>query len=103
MCNRDRPWAGILPGEPQPGPTRMLEIPDSAHYLQSEHAGLLEFTVNPGEPVKAGEVMTRVYSMDRTGVAPAAYRAPVDGILIGRRHPAKVAMGDTFAVLAVPL
>ena len=27
----------------------------------------------------------------------------VDGLLIGRRHPAKVAMGDTFAVLAVPL
>ena len=24
-------------------------------------------------------------------------------LLIGRRHPAKVAMGDTFAVLAVPL
>ncbi|HCR80381.1 MAG TPA: N-alpha-acetyl diaminobutyric acid deacetylase DoeB [Alcanivorax sp.] len=96
-------WAGILPGGPNPGPTRTLEIPDSAHYLQSEHAGLLEFTVNLGEPVNAGAVMARVYSVERTGVAPAEYRAPVDGLLIGRRHPAKVAMGDTFAVLAVPL
>ncbi len=96
-------WAGILPGSSRPAPTRMLEIPDSAHYLQSEHAGLLEFTVNPGDEVKAGEVMARVYTLERTGVAPAEYRAPVDGILIGRRHPAKVAMGDTFAVLAVPL
>ena len=96
-------WAGILPGEPRMSPTRMLEIPDSAHYLQSEHAGLLEFAVNLGEPVKAGAVMARVYSMERTGAEPAEYRAPVDGLLIGRRHPAKVAMGDTFAVLAVPL
>lgn len=96
-------WAGILPGEPRTSPTRMLEIPDSAHYLQSEHAGLLEFTVKPGDPVRAGEVIARVYSMERTGVAPTAYRAPVDGILIGRRHPARISLGDTFAVLAVPL
>ncbi|MGB1407440.1 N(2)-acetyl-L-2,4-diaminobutanoate deacetylase DoeB [Alloalcanivorax venustensis] len=96
-------WAGILDGGVPPATTRTLEIPDSAHYLQSEHAGLLEFAINLGQPVKAGAVMARVYSMERTGAEPAEYRAPVDGLLIGRRHPAKVAMGDTFAVLAVPL
>jgi len=96
-------WAGILPGGAPPAATRLLEIPDSAHYLQSEHAGLLEFTVSLGGAVKAGEPIARIYAMERTGVPPTEYHAPVDGLLIGRRHPAKVAMGDTFAVLAVPL
>ncbi|MFP1681724.1 N(2)-acetyl-L-2,4-diaminobutanoate deacetylase DoeB [Alloalcanivorax sp. C16-1] len=95
--------AGILAGEPQAGPTRLLEIPDAAHYLQSEHAGLLEFAVNLGDPVTAGDLIARVHSLERTGVDPAEYRAPVDGLLIGRRHPARVSLGDTFAVLAVPL
>ncbi|MBF5053509.1 hypothetical protein ISO4_02111 [Alcanivorax venustensis ISO4] len=96
-------WAGILDGGVPPATTRTLEIPDSAHYLQSEHAGLLEFAINLGDAVKAGEPIARVHSLERTGAHPTEYHAPVDGILIGRRHPARVAMGDTFAVLAVPL
>ncbi|WP_101674184.1 N(2)-acetyl-L-2,4-diaminobutanoate deacetylase DoeB [Alloalcanivorax mobilis] len=93
--------AGILAGAPTSAATRMLEIPDAAHYLHSEHAGLLEFVVNLGDAVRVGDLIARVYSMERTGVAPAEYRAGVDGIVIGRRHPAKIALGDTFAVLAV--
>ncbi len=96
-------WAGILDGGVPPATTRTLKIPDSAHYLQSEHAGLLEFAINLGDAVKAGEPIARVHSLERTGAHPTEYHAPVDGILIGRRHPARVAMGDTFAVLAVPL
>lgn len=95
-------WAGILPGEPQVTATRLLQIPDSSYYLQSEYAGVLEFTVNLGDAIKAGGLIARIHSMERTGVQSVAYRAPVDGVLVGRRHPAKVAMGDTFAVLAVP-
>ncbi|ASK35941.1 N-alpha-acetyl diaminobutyric acid deacetylase DoeB [Alcanivorax sp. N3-2A] len=93
--------AGILAGAPTSAATRMLEIPDAAHYLHSEHAGLLEFVINLGDAVRAGDLIARVYSMERTGVAPTEYRAGVDGIVIGRRHPAKIALGDTFAVLAV--
>nr|WP_276607939.1 succinylglutamate desuccinylase/aspartoacylase family protein [Alloalcanivorax gelatiniphagus] len=95
--------AGILAGEPLASPTRLLEIPDAAHYLQSEHAGLLEFAVNLGDQVCAGDLIARVHGIERTGVAPAEYLAPVDGLLIGRRHPARISLGDTFAVLAVPL
>ena len=95
--------AGILQGAPQPAETRMLEIPDAAHYLQAEHRGLLEFTVNLGDAVRAGDLIARIHDLERTGTAPADYHATVDGLLIGRRHPARVTLGDTFAVLAVPL
>lgn len=98
--------AGILSGASQSSltqATRLLEIPDAGHYLQAEHTGLLELCVNLGDEVKAGDLIARVYSMERTGVAPAEYRATVEGILVGRRHPARVGMGDTFAVLAVVL
>lgn len=95
--------AGILQGAPQPAETRMLEIPDAAHYLQAEHRGLLEFTVNLGDAVRAGDLIARIHDLERTGTAPADYHATVDGLLIGRRHHARVTLGDTFAVLAVPL
>ncbi|WP_284455678.1 N(2)-acetyl-L-2,4-diaminobutanoate deacetylase DoeB [Alloalcanivorax xenomutans] len=98
-------YAGVLAGEPHPpvSASRMLEIPDNDHYLQSENAGLLEFCVGLGDEIRAGDLIARIYGMERTGAAPVEYRAPVSGILIGRRHPARVAMGDTFAVLAVVL
>lgn len=95
--------AGILAGAPDPVNTRKLEIPDAAHYLQAEHAGLLEFCVHLGDTVNAGDLIARVHAMERTGAAPAEYHATADGILIGRRHPARINMGDTFAVLAVVL
>jgi len=42
-----------------------------------------------------------VHAIDRTGEPPVEYLAPFAGMLIGRRHPARVDIGDTFAVLAV--
>ncbi|MED5390106.1 MAG: N(2)-acetyl-L-2,4-diaminobutanoate deacetylase DoeB [Pseudomonadota bacterium] len=95
-------FAGILPGEPEPVASRALEIPDSDAYRVSEHTGILEMTVALGDWVTAGEVIARVYSLERSGEAPQLYRAPYDAVLIGRRHPALVTVGDTFAVLAVP-
>ena len=38
--------------------------------------------------------------MTRTGSEPVAYRAERDGILMARRAPALVNMGDTIAVIA---
>ncbi|EKF74330.1 hypothetical protein A11A3_09025 [Alcanivorax hongdengensis A-11-3] len=95
-------FAGILPGEPVAVVSQALEIPHSDYYRVSEHDGLLEFAVALGDSVKAGQEIARVHSMVRTGEAPHIYRSPCDGILLGRRHPARVSIGDTFAVLAVP-
>ena len=94
-------FAGILPGDPLPVTSQALEIPSADYYRVSEHRGLLEFAGALGDWVQQGEVLARVHSLDRTGQPPVDYRAPFAGMLIGRRHPARVDIGDTFAVLAV--
>lgn len=95
-------YAGVLGGEVETLPSQALEIPDGDAYRVSEHAGILEFTVALGDWVTEGEVIARIHDMHRTGTAPQEYRAPYNALLIGRRHPALVNVGDTFAVLAVP-
>ncbi|MGB2335697.1 MAG: N(2)-acetyl-L-2,4-diaminobutanoate deacetylase DoeB [Alcanivorax sp.] len=94
-------FAGILPGDPLPVTSQALEIPNADYYRVSEHRGLLEFAVALGEWVQQGDVLARVHAIDRTGEPPVEYLAPFAGMLIGRRHPARVDIGDTFAVLAV--
>ncbi|QEM82764.1 N(2)-acetyl-L-2,4-diaminobutanoate deacetylase DoeB [Halomonas binhaiensis] len=77
-----------------------LDMPDASCYVQSEHAGLLELTLSLGDEVKTGDVIARVYDMNRSGAVPVEYRAQRDGLLAARRFPAQVNMGDTIAVIA---
>ncbi|MCM2971999.1 N(2)-acetyl-L-2,4-diaminobutanoate deacetylase DoeB [Larsenimonas suaedae] len=91
---------GLLEGElTEPTHRRFVEMPDASCYVQSEHAGLLEMTCALGGQVRKGEVVARIYDMTRTGAEPVDYRARRDGIVLARRFPAKVAMGDTLVVL----
>jgi len=93
---------GLIDGELEmpEGPMITVDMPDASCYVQSEHSGLLELTVSLGEMVQQGDVLARVYDMSRTGAEPVEYRAQRDGVLIARRFPAKVGMGDTIAVVA---
>jgi len=84
------------PAEPQV----YVDMPDASCYVQSEHTGLLELTVSLGDRVEKGQVIARVYDMTRTGAEPVTYRAERDGLLVARRFPAQVNMGDTIAVIA---
>ena len=94
--------AGVLAGAVETLPSQALEIPDGDAYRVSEHAGILEFAVSLGDWVKEGEVIARIHDMHRTGTTPQECCDPYNALLIGRRHPALVNIGDTFAVLAVP-
>lgn len=85
-----------MPAEPQV----YLDMPDASCYVQSEHSGLLELTLALGETVEKGQVIARVYDMTRSGTPPVEYRAERDGLLMARRFPAQVNMGDTIAVIA---
>lgn len=84
------------PAEPQV----FVDMPDASCYVQSEHTGLLELTLALGDKVSEGDVIARVYDMTRTGAAPVEYRASRGGLLVARRFPAQVNMGDTIAVIA---
>ncbi|WP_445396351.1 N(2)-acetyl-L-2,4-diaminobutanoate deacetylase DoeB [Zobellella sp. An-6] len=98
-------FAGITRGDYRlpDTPPRLLDMPDGSCYMMSEHQGLLELCVSLGDRVRAGDLVARIHSLERTGQPPAEYRAQRDGILAGRRHPALIDIGDTFAVLAVEL
>lgn len=85
-----------MPAEPQV----YVDMPDASCYVQSEHTGLLELTLALGDTVEKGQVIARVYDMTRTGAAPVEYRAARNGLLVARRFPAQVNMGDTIAVIA---
>lgn len=77
-----------------------LDMPDASCYIQSQHSGVLELTVALGDEVSQGQVLAYVYDMTRTGSEPVAYRAERNGVLMARRAPALVNMGDTIAVIA---
>jgi N-alpha-acetyl-L-2,4-diaminobutyrate deacetylase len=69
-------------------------------YLFSEHNGLLEPIVALGDSVEKGDLIARVYSTERSGVAPVDYHASSDGIIMGRHHPSLVKIGDFMNVIA---
>ncbi|MGP8289551.1 N(2)-acetyl-L-2,4-diaminobutanoate deacetylase DoeB [Vreelandella zhanjiangensis] len=93
---------GLVAGEvemPESGQV-YLDMPDASCYVQSQHSGVLELCVALGDAVTKGQVLAYVFDMTRTGSEPVAYRAERDGILMARRAPALVNMGDTIAVIA---
>ncbi len=95
--------AGILAGTPEIRHTSVkLDMPDGRCYISSESSGLLEMCIDLEQKVREGDVVARVYAVERTGVAPREYRAQIDGILAGRHFPGLIQMGDTIAVVGVP-
>lgn len=92
---------GILQGEMQIDPTIRLDMPDGDCFVFSENDGLYEPMVDLGEPVNAGDVVARVWPVDRTGVDPIEYRAKVSGLLISRHFPGLIKAGDCAAVIGL--
>ena len=76
-------------------------MPDGDCFVFSENDGLYEPMVDLGEPVNAGDVVARVWSVDRTGVDPIEYRAKVSGLLISRHFPGLIKAGDCAAVIGM--
>lgn len=93
--------AGILAGEVEKRTTQKLDMPDDKCFVFSESSGLLEMTADLGDTVQEGQLIARVYDIERTGRAPEEYHARRDGLLAGRHFPGLVQMGDTIAVLGV--
>ena len=94
--------AGILAGEPEVGASQMLTMPGPECFITAETAGLVEYRADLGAEVKAGDEIVRVHRTERTGAAPAVYRAATDGLLAGRHFPGLTRPGDNLAVIAVP-
>lgn len=93
--------SGILEGDPQKQPSVQLDMPDARCFVTSEHGGMLEFLVDLGGRVSEGDVIARVYDLERSGWRPVEYTANRDGVVAGRHYPGLVQSGDTLAVIAV--
>lgn len=94
--------AGILPGEPETTPSTRLDMPDERCFVISETAGLIEYCIDLGSPVEAGQVIARIHEVERSGRQPVDYRAQTSGLLIGRHFPGLIALGDVIAAIAQP-
>ena len=92
---------GILQGDMKIDKTVNLTMPDDDCFLFSQGAGLYEAMVDLGEPVSTGDLVARVWPLDRTGQAPVEYRARRDGLIISRHFPGLVQSGDCVAVVGV--
>jgi len=93
--------AGIVDGKPQKSPTRWLDMPSADCFHFSEADGLIETTVDLGEPVKEGQVLARIHPTARTDLPAQEIRAKMSGILAARHFPGLVQIGDCAAVIAV--
>ncbi|MFK7893607.1 MAG: N(2)-acetyl-L-2,4-diaminobutanoate deacetylase DoeB [Granulosicoccus sp.] len=92
--------AGILAGELSIGPTIDIDMPAQDCFVFAEDEGLIEFLVNLGDQVNSGDVIARVWPLDKTGAAPVEYHALRDGLLVSRHFPGLLQMGDCVAVVA---
>ncbi|WP_299443210.1 N(2)-acetyl-L-2,4-diaminobutanoate deacetylase DoeB [uncultured Rhodospira sp.] len=91
--------AGVLEGEPVMEPSLSLDMPSMDCFTFADVDGMLEMGVDLGETVREGDLLARIWPVDRTGIAPRDYRAKLDGMLIGRHFPGVAKTGDCIAVL----
>ncbi len=94
--------AGILDADPisPESASVKLDMQQAEAYVFSEHNGLFEPCVGLGDAVSAGQLLGRVYNIERTGVPPVEYRARSDGIILGRHFPSLIKIGDFMNVIA---
>jgi N-alpha-acetyl-L-2,4-diaminobutyrate deacetylase len=91
--------AGIMDGALEQAPSVQLDMPSADCFTIAEQAGMVEPCVDLGEPVRAGQVLARIWPIERTGLAPEPYRARLDGLLVGRHFPGLIRSGDCLAVI----
>ena len=78
-------------------------VPEVGGYVTAQVDGLIEWVVELGAPITAGQVIARVHEPKRLGVAPVDHHATVDGFLAMRHHPGLISMGDAVAMQGVPV
>lgn len=93
--------SGILKGELELSDSVNVDMPNSDCFTFGEHDGLIEPMIDLGETVRDGDVIARIWPLDRTDAEPVSYRAKMNGILVSRHFPGLVQGGDCLAVIGV--
>lgn len=94
---------GILQGAAEKAPTVQLDMPDATCFVFAQYAGLIDYVVDLGDGVEAGQVIAKIWPIDRTGQEPQLCHAGRNGVLTGRHIPGLIKMGDFVALIAVKI
>jgi N-alpha-acetyl-L-2,4-diaminobutyrate deacetylase len=92
--------AGILQAELEHTPSKMLDMSDENSYLFSANEGLVDYNKDLEDTVEIGDVIARIWPLDRTGEAPVEYVAQTSGMLAGRHFPGLIQAGDFLGLIA---
>ena len=92
--------AEILQAALEHTPSKMLDMSDENSYLFSAHDGLVDYNKDLEDTIEVGDVIARVWPLDRTGEAPYEYVAQTSGVLAGRHFPGLIQAGDFLGLIA---
>lgn len=92
--------AGILQADPEVEPSTRIDTTQGDCFHLAEAAGLYEPLVDLGQEVSRGAILARIWSTERTGLAPIEIASKQEGILAARHFPGLIALGDCAAVVA---
>lgn len=97
---------GLIEGQPQTReqrgltPMKIMEIPDASYYHAAMWAGIYESFHELGDFVEAGELLGQIHFAQYPQREPETVVARRSGMLVGRRSPGRVAVGDTVGILS---
>ncbi|MSP82913.1 MAG: succinylglutamate desuccinylase [Alphaproteobacteria bacterium] len=92
---------GILPANgAKPANSRLMEIPTNDFYVFCPEAGLFEPQAVLGDSVRSSDACGLIHFVDNPAREPVQVRFRADGLVVCRRHPARVERGDCLAHLA---
>jgi predicted deacylase len=81
----------------------LIDLRPSEAYLLAPSPGIFEPLIPPGTPVSAGQVVACLHHPERSGAAPTAIRAHVEGIVMMRRALARTDEGDWLFAIGKPV
>jgi N-alpha-acetyl-L-2,4-diaminobutyrate deacetylase len=96
---------GVLEGEVvrRDPPAVILDGRDPANYVICDEGGIFEGLLEPGEEVRAGDAVARVWDPDHLDRKPSVVEAPKDGVLACIRSIPVVEAGDAAFTLGQPI
>jgi len=97
--------AGVLEGEVvrRSPPGVILDGRDPRNYVYAPVSGIFETLVDPGDPVRAGDPVGRIHSLELPGLEAVVVEAPLDGVTVSIRALSQTRQGDNVLVFGQPI
>ncbi len=84
-------------------PAVILDGRNPENYVNTDEPGFWENLLEPGDAVKAGDPVGRLWFPERPDRSPRVFTAPLDGALVVARAATPTLAGDSVFVLGQPI